>query len=104
MDKVLTPKDIAQGLKLSIKTVDKWLKTGYLKGFKVGRLWRVKEKDLNEFINKDLKDNDNEETIIEPCYNEELSKQCLKDIKEAEEEIKRGEYLTLDEVKKRLNL
>jgi len=33
------------------KTVREWLRTGKLKGKKVGRLWRIKESDLEEFIN-----------------------------------------------------
>lgn len=99
LERILTPKDIADELKLNVKTVDRWLKTGYLKGFKVGRLWRVREKDLIEFVNKD-----EEETIIYPCYEEELSEQCLKDIEESKEQYKRGEFMTLEEAKRRLNI
>ncbi|HPT62259.1 MAG TPA: helix-turn-helix domain-containing protein, partial [Bacillota bacterium] len=33
------------------KTVREWLRTGKLKGKKVGRVWRIKESDLEEFIN-----------------------------------------------------
>jgi len=30
----------------------KWLKTGKLKGIKLGRIWRIKKSDLDEFINE----------------------------------------------------
>lgn len=42
--------------------------------------------------------------IVYPCYEEELTDEDKKDIQEAREQIKRGEYITLDELKTKLNL
>ncbi len=50
-ERYLTPEDIARRLHVSTITVGKWLRSGKLKGFKAGRLWRVRECDLQEFLN-----------------------------------------------------
>ena len=47
---LLTPKEVVEKLKVSEQTVLRWLRNGKLKGVKVGKLWRVKEEDLREFI------------------------------------------------------
>ena len=49
-DKLMTPKQAAERLIVSEKTVKDWLRAGTLKGIKVGRLWRIKESDLHEFL------------------------------------------------------
>ena len=51
-DKLLTQKEVAERLTLSPKTVGDWLRAGKLKGIKIGRLWRVKESDLQRFIDE----------------------------------------------------
>ena len=51
MEKYYSTEDVAEILGFKEKTVREWLRTGKLKGKKVGRLWRVKECDLEEFIN-----------------------------------------------------
>jgi excisionase family DNA binding protein len=51
VEKYYSTEDIAEILGFKEKTVREWLRTGKLKGKKVGRLWRVKESDLEEFIN-----------------------------------------------------
>ena len=40
-DTFLTPSQIAERLQLQERTVTRWLRTGYLRGFKLGREWRV---------------------------------------------------------------
>lgn len=49
-EKVYTPGGAAEALLVSPKTIRDWLRTGKLKGVKVGRLWRVRESDLREFL------------------------------------------------------
>lgn len=49
-DRLLTPDDAAKALLVKSSTVREWLRTGKLKGVKMGRLWRVKESDLGEFL------------------------------------------------------
>lgn len=51
MEKYYSTEDVAEILGFKEKTVREWLRTGKLKGKKVGRLWRVKESDLEEFVN-----------------------------------------------------
>lgn len=49
-EKVYTPEGAAEALMVSPKTIREWLRTGKLKGVKLGRLWRVRERDLQEFL------------------------------------------------------
>ena len=49
-EKVYTPEGAAEALMVSPKTIREWLRTGKLKGVKVGRLWRVRESDLQELL------------------------------------------------------
>lgn len=49
-DQLLTPEDVAERLRVSRLTVGNWLRSGTLKGVKVGRLWRVRESDLENFL------------------------------------------------------
>jgi excisionase family DNA binding protein len=48
----LTPDQVAERLSVSPLTVRKWLRSGKLKGMKVGRIWRITEKDFQDFIDK----------------------------------------------------
>lgn len=47
---LLTPEEAAARLKISRVTVGDWLRSGKLKGVKVGRLWRIRESDLETFL------------------------------------------------------
>jgi len=51
-EKFYTIKEVAELLKVSDGGVRKCLKTGKLKGIKLGRIWRIKKSDLEEFINE----------------------------------------------------
>jgi excisionase family DNA binding protein len=48
--KLLTPFGVAKRLQLNERTVTHWLRNGLLRGFKVGKEWRVSEIDLEAFI------------------------------------------------------
>jgi len=50
--KVYTPREVAEILNVSVFTVQELLRSGRLKGFKITSRWRVKPKDLDDFINK----------------------------------------------------
>lgn len=52
VEKAITPVQAAERLQVSVFTVQEWLRQGKLKGFKVGRLWRIREADLDNFILK----------------------------------------------------
>ncbi len=47
---LLTPGQVAERLQLQERTVTRWLRTGYLRGFKLGKEWRVSSEDLRSFI------------------------------------------------------
>lgn len=48
--KLLTPAQIAEALQLNESTITRWLRKGRLRGFKVGKDWRVSTADLNAFL------------------------------------------------------
>jgi excisionase family DNA binding protein len=50
MEKLITPEDAADKLAVSKNTILDWLRSGQLKGVKAGRLWRLRERDLEEFL------------------------------------------------------
>jgi len=50
VEKYYSTEDVAEILGFKEKTVREWLRTGKLKGKKVGRVWRIKESDLEEFL------------------------------------------------------
>jgi excisionase family DNA binding protein len=50
MDILLTPRQAAERLIVSEKTIFDWLHTGKLKGVKAGRQWRIREQDLEAFL------------------------------------------------------
>ena len=53
VEKLLTVEDAAKVLLVKPTTVREWLKTGKLKGMKMGRLWRVWESELEAFLRED---------------------------------------------------
>lgn len=49
-ERLLTPEEVAEKLRVSRLTVMSYLRSGVLKGTKVGRLWRISEEDLSSFL------------------------------------------------------
>src|SRR6266850_3126984 len=54
MHELLTAEQAAATLQLSPKTIKGWLRAGKLTGCKIGRQWRVREVDLEAFIQASL--------------------------------------------------
>lgn len=50
MEKIYTPEEIAERLQVQERTVYGWLRSGKLKGSKLGRLWRIRESDVVAFL------------------------------------------------------
>lgn len=48
-----TPQEVAEKLKLNIRTVYKWIKEGRIKAVKIGDLWRIPESEINRILNID---------------------------------------------------
>ncbi len=49
-DKLLTPPQVARHLQVNERTVTQWLRQGHLRGFKIGKEWRVSARDLDNFL------------------------------------------------------
>ncbi len=49
-EKLLTPTDVANSLQVNERTVTLWLRKGHLRGFKVGKEWRISPDDLQAFL------------------------------------------------------
>jgi excisionase family DNA binding protein len=49
-ERYLSPNEVAQRLNVTPLTVRRWLTSGKLKGLRAGRLWRVRESDLDAFL------------------------------------------------------
>lgn len=56
-EKFLTPEQVAEKLQVTIQTIYTWMRSGYLPSFKMGRLWRVRPSDLENFINQQTRGN-----------------------------------------------
>ncbi len=52
MHPFLTPKEVSELLQVSVFTVRRWIKQGELPAYKVGRLWRIRRSDLNEWLSE----------------------------------------------------
>jgi len=50
MDKLLTVKEVADRLRVNDMTVTRYLRDGILKGFKLRRVWRIWESELEKFL------------------------------------------------------
>jgi len=48
--KLLTPTNVADRLQVNERTVTLWLRRGHLRGFKIGKEWRVSPDDLQAFL------------------------------------------------------
>jgi len=51
IDKLLTIEEVAKILRVSTRTVNRYIESGRLKASKIGQ-WRISQKDLEEFLNK----------------------------------------------------
>ncbi|MDA8336472.1 MAG: helix-turn-helix domain-containing protein [Peptococcaceae bacterium] len=49
-EKVFTPKEIADNYKVTTAAVSKWIKEGKLRAIRLGKVWRIPESALAEFI------------------------------------------------------
>lgn len=57
MTKYLTILEVMEELKVCRNTLTKYIRSGGLKSYKVGRLIRIKAEDLNKFIEAGENDN-----------------------------------------------
>lgn len=50
LDKFLTTSEVAQQLRVTRKSVTRWIADGKLRAIRAGRDYRIRESDLNQFI------------------------------------------------------
>ena len=50
MSEIMTPKDVAKYLKMSVLTVYKHAKSGTIPGFRVGNSWRFVKQQIDEIL------------------------------------------------------
>jgi len=53
MEIYYTPQEVADKLKINVRTLYRWIREGKLKAVKVGELWRISETELNRLLNKE---------------------------------------------------
>lgn len=48
----LTPQEVSAILRVSVYTVRRWIKDGDLPAYKIGRGWRIREADIDRWLNQ----------------------------------------------------
>lgn len=51
-EKFLTSENVAQTLKVNIMTIYRYIKSGKLRAYKIGKEFRITEKDFSDFLSK----------------------------------------------------
>jgi excisionase family DNA binding protein len=49
-EKIYTPDEISKKLSVKVITVQRWLRSGKLRGFKIDRIWRVRGSEFDAFV------------------------------------------------------
>ncbi len=92
MRQYFTPEEAAKQLQISKATVLKWLRSKKLDGAKLGhRIWRIRPEALEALLDGEFD-------------REPLSKRDWTRIQQGIAAIQRGEYITLDEYKRKRGL
>lgn len=52
MEQYLTAADVATMLQVHMETVLRWARTGELAGAKLGKLWRFRRADVDDFVQR----------------------------------------------------
>ena len=90
---ILTPEEAAGYLRVHTQTVYRRLRTGTLPGAKVGDQWRIRKADLDEYLKGRRK---------QFAFDEELlSAADLKEIRAGLEEIRRGNFISRENYRRK---
>jgi excisionase family DNA binding protein len=57
VERLLAPKEAAKLMAVTSRTIKEWLRRGELTGVKVRNLWRIRESDLEQFIQRGIQKN-----------------------------------------------
>jgi acetyl-CoA synthetase len=52
---LLTIAEVAEKLRVTTKTVRQWLQRGQMRGIKAGKLWRIPESAIDEFLKRPVR-------------------------------------------------
>ena len=63
MPEIMTPKEVAKYLKMSVLTVYKHAKQGTIPGFRVGNSWRFDKKKIDAVLLKGEDDSDTKSSV-----------------------------------------
>lgn len=89
-EKLLTSEQVSQILQVHPFTVLKYIKEGKLKGIKLGRVWRIRESDVEKFLE--------ERFMASPSDKKDTSQETAPEaLEETEEEIKVEDTLSKGE-------
>ena len=53
MEKLYTPEEVAEHLKVSRETIYIWLRSGKLRAAKIGHFWRIAESELRRLLHRE---------------------------------------------------
>jgi excisionase family DNA binding protein len=53
LQRLYTPEEVAEALRVTRRAVYDWLKTGRLRGLRAGNRWRIREEDVEAFTQAD---------------------------------------------------
>ena len=99
VERLLTPEEAADRLAVSPKSIREWLRRGKLRGVRAGRLWRIRERDLEAFLDPVL-----QALEAAPEDDEPLTQEDKEAIAEAEKAIAQGKTKPWEEFKRELGL
>ncbi len=89
---LLTPQQVAARLQVTVHTVYAWLRDGRLRGSKIGRLWRVGSDAVEALLDGDGVTTDEDAR---------LSSDDLAAVRAGLAAIERGDWITLDDLKRK---
>jgi excisionase family DNA binding protein len=50
VEQYYTPQEVADSLKINLRTIYRWIREGKLNAVKVGELWRISETELKRLL------------------------------------------------------
>jgi excisionase family DNA binding protein len=56
LEELLLPAEVARILRVTVRTVERYCAQGKLRAVKVGRLWRIPQSSLQEFLKTETAD------------------------------------------------
>jgi len=54
MTNLLRPTQVADLLQVEERTVTRWLRDGYMRGYKLGKEWRIDSTELESFLERNV--------------------------------------------------